>query len=290
MKRYFIVVKGIVQGVGFRSFIYKLALEFGLKGFINNNSAGVYIDVEGNEENINDFIKDISIKLPPLAKIYEIDIAEKNVLNYSSFSIESSSEDKTKFTLISPDVAICSKCIEDIKNVKSDKYKYPFTNCTNCGPRFSIIKSIPYDRKKTTMSVFNMCSKCENEYFNIMDRRFHAEPNSCSNCGPKIYLTNNLGEKIQSKKFILDTVGKILEGKILCIKGIGVFHLSCDAFNYQAIKKLRVRKHRPDQPFAVMMKNINIVKKYCHVNKKEEEILTGIKKPIVILNKTIIMV
>lgn len=285
MKRYFIVVKGIVQGVGFRPFIYKLALQFELKGFINNNSEGVYIDVEGFEENIRDFIKNISIKLPPLAKIYEIDIDEKKVVNYSAFSIESSSEDKTNFTLISPDVATCSKCIQDIKNVKSEKYKYAFTNCTNCGPRFSIIKNLPYDRKNTTMSEFNMCSKCENEYLNIMDRRFHAEPNSCINCGPQVFITNNFGEKIYSDTVIEDAVEKILEGKILCVKGIGGFHLACDAFNYCSIKTLRDRKHRPDQPFAVMMKDINIVKKYCHVNKKEEDILTGNKKPIVILNK-----
>ncbi|MCJ7691276.1 MAG: carbamoyltransferase HypF [Clostridiaceae bacterium] len=285
MKRYFIVVKGIVQGVGFRPFIYKLALEFGLKGFVNNNSKGVHIDVEGFDENISDFIRDVSTKLPPLAKISTIDIAEKKVVNYSDFSIEESQEDNNNFTLISPDVAVCSKCLQDIRNVKSQKYKYAFTNCTNCGPRFSIIKSLPYDRKNTTMSVFNMCSKCENEYLNIMDRRFHAEPNSCISCGPKIYITNNLGENIQSDSIIVDTVYKILEGKILCIKGIGGFHLACDAFNYGAIKTLRDRKHRPDQPFAVMMKNINIVKKYCHVNKREEEILTGNKKPIVILNK-----
>ncbi|MGH4139935.1 carbamoyltransferase HypF [Clostridium sp.] len=285
MKRYFIVVKGIVQGVGFRPFIYKLALEFKLSGFVNNNSEGVYIDVEGHKENISNFIRDISIKLPPLAKIYEINITEKKVVNYSTFSIESSIEDENNFTLISPDVAICSKCIDDIRNIKSEKYKYAFANCTNCGPRFSIIKNLPYDRKNTTMSVFNMCSKCEDEYLNIMDRRFHAEPNSCINCGPQIFLTNNLGEKIYSDSVIEVTVEKILEGKILCIKGIGGFHLACDAFNYDVIKKLRDRKHRPDQPFAVMMKNINIVKKYCHVDKREEEILTGNKKPIVILNK-----
>lgn len=285
MKRYFIVVKGIVQGVGFRPFIYKLALEFGLKGFVNNNSKGVYIDIEGFDENISDFIRDISIKLPPLAKISAIDIAERKVVNYSDFLIEESQEDNNNFTLISPDVAVCSKCIQDIRNAKSQKYKYAFTNCTNCGPRFSIIKNLPYDRKNTTMSAFNMCSKCKNEYLNIMDRRFHAEPNSCISCGPKIYITNNLGENIQSDSVIEDAVEKILEGKILCIKGIGGFHLACDAFNYDVINTLRDRKHRPDQPFAVMMKNINIVKKYCHVNKREEEILTGNKKPIVILNK-----
>ncbi len=285
MRRYLIKVKGIVQGVGFRPFIYKLALEFELSGFINNNSEGVYIDVEGAYENIREFIRDISIKLPPLAKIHEIDIVQKKVVNYSAFTIKSSSEAKKKFTLISPDVAVCSKCIEDIRNVKSEKYKYAFTNCTNCGPRFSIIKTLPYDRKNTTMSVFNMCSKCENEYLNIRYRRFHAEPNSCINCGPEIFITNNLGEKIYSDSVIEVAVEKILQGNILCIKGIGGFHLSCDAFNYDVIKKLRDRKQRPNQPFAVMMKNIDIVKKYCHVNKKEEDILTGNKKPIVILNK-----
>ncbi|KYH34998.1 carbamoyltransferase HypF [Clostridium tepidiprofundi DSM 19306] len=285
IKRFFIKVEGIVQGVGFRPFVYNLAKKYNLKGWVNNSSEGVFIDIEGLPENINLFINKLKNTPPPLSKIENITIKELNISNFNEFIIKKSEEKKDKITLISPDIATCEDCLNDIRNSKNRRFKYPFTNCTNCGPRFSIIKSIPYDRDKTTMAKFKMCDKCEKEYFSPTNRRFHAQPNACNNCGPHVWITNNKGKKIDTDDAIEWSQKKLIEGKIFAIKGLCGFHIVCDAKNDYAVKLLRQRKVRPDKPFAVMMKDLKTVKKYCHVNKIEEKLLTGIRKPIVLLEK-----
>ncbi len=206
-------------------------------------------------------------------------------MNYKGFEIKYSDKTDNAATLICPDIGICDQCLNDIKNIKNRRYKYPFTNCTNCGPRFSIIKDLPYDRNLTTMDEFKMCSECNYEYRNPLDRRFHAQPNACKNCGPKLELVDKFGRKIIVNNPIKEAVKYIKQGKIVAVKGLGGFHLTCDAQNKQSIQTLRDRKHRPTKPLAVMMKNINSVKKYCYLSKEEENTISNNKKPILILNK-----
>jgi len=285
VKRLFLKVEGIVQGVGFRPFVYNEALSLNLKGWINNNSQGVHIDIEGEEEKLNNFIEKLKYKPPLLAKIENIIVEERKTVNYNSFEIKESEINNKKITLISPDMAICEECIQDITNPLNKKYMYPFTSCTNCGPRFSIIKSIPYDRDKTTMKKFNMCEECNREYTDPTNRRFHAQPNACRACGPHIWIEDSTGTKIEIENVIDWTRQKLKEGKIFAIKGLGGFNLVCDATNEDAVKMLRIRKNRPHKPFSVMSGNIETVKKYCDVTLEEEKILTGCIKPIVILDQ-----
>jgi len=283
--RIFIVIHGIVQGVGFRPFVYNLAVEFGLKGWVNNNSEGVYIDVEGNWEDIDKFLKCIENSPPPLAQIEKITKKVEKTLNYSVFKIKESEQSLDKITFISPDIATCSECSEDILNITNRRRGYAFTNCTNCGPRFSIIKELPYDRGKTTMDEFKMCKECNSEYLNPTNRRFHAQPNACKECGPQLWIEDSKGNILDIEDPISFAQNMLKEGKIFAIKGLGGFHLACDGLNETAVRNLRERKKRPFKPLAVMMKNIEIVKSYCKVRLLEEKILTGIKKPIVILNQ-----
>ncbi|ODA39845.1 [NiFe] hydrogenase metallocenter assembly protein HypF [Desulfosporosinus sp. BG] len=285
IKRYFIVVEGIVQGVGFRPFVYNLANSLDLKGYVNNNSEGVHIDVEGHEETISEFLQRIEHNPPPLARIEKISIREEIVLNYTIFEIKESQKTLDKITLISPDIAICKDCEEDIYSKTDRRRGYAFTNCTNCGPRFSIIKELPYDREKTTMQEFKMCKECAREYSDPTNRRFHAQPNACQACGPELWVEDNQGNKLEIEDPICFAQSKIMEGKLLAIKGLGGYHLACDGWNEAAIHKLRTRKRRPFKPLAVMMKNVETIKKLCKVTKLEEELLTGIRKPIVILDQ-----
>ena len=280
-----IVIKGIVQGVGFRPFIYKNAFKNNLKGFVNNTSKVVFIEVEGYHEDIISFIKEIREKPPVLSKVTDIKIIDKEIEGYTDFKIIESVEEEEAITLLSPDIATCDDCLRDISDVNNRRYRYPFTNCTNCGPRFSITKKVPYDRENTTMDVFQMCSECREEYNDPLNRRFHAQPNGCSKCGPRVYICNKEGNEIISNDPIKDIAKEIKNGKIVAIKGIGGFHLACDAKNKEVINELRKRKKRPRKPLAVMMRDIETVKKYCDVNELEERILLGNKKPILLLDK-----
>ncbi|MFL0247805.1 carbamoyltransferase HypF [Candidatus Clostridium stratigraminis] len=295
-RRIFITVSGIVQGVGFRPFVYNLALSLSLNGWVNNNSEGVYIDLEGTDKDINEFLYKLENTPPPLSRIEKIVTEYMELKNYEGFIIKESSTEDDKITLISPDIAMCEDCKNDILDMNNRRYGYPFTNCTNCGPRFSIIKSIPYDRDKTTMKKFPMCEPCIAEYKDPLNRRFHAQPNACEDCGPSIYVTDNFGNQInalyvtanynkESLNIIKWTVQKLKEGKIFAVKGLTGFHLCCDATNRDAVKLLRERKKRPYKPLAVMIKDLAAVKKYCMVSKKEEELLNGIRKPIVLLRQ-----
>ncbi|GAA0699192.1 carbamoyltransferase HypF [Paraclostridium ghonii] len=289
-----ILVKGIVQGVGFRPFVYNLALENNLNGNVKNTCDGVYINIEGKKESINNFLYNLKKRHPKLAKIEEVIIESKEIKNYKNFEIINSDIDENGITIISPDIAICNDCIEDINNPNDKKrYKYPFTNCTNCGPRFSIIKKLPYDRNKTSMKKFKMCKACDKEYQNPIDRRFHAQPTCCKECGPNLTLLDSKGKAMiprgklkDQTEFALKKVKDLLkDGKIIAIKGLGGFHLVCNARDYKAIDTLRERKNRKSKPLALMMRDIDTVSKYCKINNKEKEILLGNKKPILILNK-----
>lgn len=286
VKRIFIKVIGTVQGVGFRPFVYNAAKEYNLMGWVNNNSEGVYIDLQGDEQNINMFLLKLKTCPPPLSKIENIIITEKENENYSIFEIKESQKSKNNITFVSPDIATCSECKNDILNPKNRRFFYAFTNCTNCGPRFSIIKDLPYDRDKTTMKSFIMCKSCKEEYLEPSNRRFHAQPNACSSCGPSVWLEDkNRNTLYTNESSIRNSTSLLKSGEILAIKGLGGFHLSCNAKNESAINKLRIRKNRPFKPFALMMRNLETVRKYCETNKIEEDLLTGFRKPIVLLNQ-----
>ena len=287
MYRYHYNITGTVQGVGFRPFIYKLALELNLSGFVFNNSEGVSIELQGEKNSINKFDQKIYDDLPPLAKIDKLTKTQIKLLESKSFEILETKNHSSKTTLVSPDVKICDECLEDIQ--KDGKYKNYFaTNCTNCGPRYSIIKTVPYDRINTSMDKFQMCESCTKDYKNPLDRRYHAQPISCNNCGPKITLFHK--EKLITNKnqdIYIQTAKHIKEGKILAIKGIGGFHLVCDASNTETLEKLRRYKHRPHKPFAIMCKDINQVKQIVKLSTKEEEVIDSKEAPIVVCDKVI---
>lgn len=278
-------IKGIVQGVGFRPFIYNLATSYGLKGWVLNSTDGVHIEVEGKEEDVADFIDQVKPQAPPLARIDSISVESLSPKGYSEFIIEKSGGDASKFVKISPDVCTCPDCLCELFDPNDRRYRYPFINCTNCGPRFTIIKDIPYDREKTTMKVFPMCPECQAEYDDVTDRRFHAQPNACPVCGPSVWLEDKNGTVIESEEPIERAIGLLKSGTILAIKGLGGFHLACDAQNDDAVSALRGRKRRVMKPFAIMSASTDRVKKYCRVNEVEAELMESIQRPIMLLEK-----
>jgi len=286
MERYRIKIKGRVQGVGFRPTVFRYANQFNLSGYVCNTSEGVLIEIEGKKENIEKFIKKIKNSPPPRAKIKEIDIEKIDIKNEDGFRIIESKNDLDIKVEISPDIATCNDCLKELFNKNDRRYLFPFINCTNCGPRFTITKKIPYDRENTTMAEFIMCEECREEYENIYSRRFHAQPNCCFKCGPEVKLIDNKGNEISENiKAIKETSKLLKEGKIIGIKGIGGYHIACDALNEKTIKILRERKKRYEKPFALMAKNIEVIKRYCYINKEEEEILKSWETPIVLLKK-----
>lgn len=285
LQHFYIEIQGIVQGVGFRPYIFRLAQKLKLKGYVNNTSNGVTIEIEGEADLAIQFIENIKLTPPPLSNISSIKFKEGILKNYTDFTIRTSQKEKENITLISPDLSICSNCVKDIHGMDNIRYRYPFTTCTDCGPRFSIIKAIPYDRENTTMNNFKMCASCLSEYKNPYDRRFHAETNACSKCGPRLILTDNKNNEISTPNPIQFAIKKLKAGYIFVLKGLCGFHLVCDGENEQAVALLRKRKNRPDKPFAVMMKDIDTVNEYCLINASEKEMLTGSIKPILILKQ-----
>lgn len=280
-RRFFL--KGVVQGVGFRPFVYGLALRHGLTGWVNNSSAGVYIEVEGPKEAVEKFTQDLKKESPPRARVASLDFFDLLPQGYKFFEIRESSEEEGEYQLISPDIATCPACQQEIFNPADRRFRYPFTNCTNCGPRFTIIKDIPYDRPKTTMAKFVMCGDCQQEYEDPGNRRFHAQPNACPKCGPQLEIWNEQGEKIQTDDPLRMAIMLLRAGKIVAIKGIGGFLLACDAQNEQVVRCLRERKKRPAKPFAVMFPDLAKLREHCLVNEQEEEILQSPESPIVLL-------
>ncbi len=279
-------VKGIVQGVGFRPFIYQLAHLHQLSGSVQNNSSGVFIHLEGAMQNIECFLGDLTTKAPPLSKIDTVHTEPAKTEGCMGFRILKSSLNEGQITLLSPDIAVCQDCLSDIHNTAAVKrFKYAFTNCTNCGPRFSIIKALPYDRPSTTMKDFPMCPECHKEYENPLDRRFHAQPTCCSLCGPQLTLMDAHGNTIPTEDPIYQVRLFLKAGCIVAAKGLGGFHLLCDGMSDETILSLRRRKKRPSKPLALMMKDLGTVLQYCCLDEKEKEILLGNKKPILLLKK-----
>ncbi len=278
-------IKGIVQGVGFRPFIYNLARRLNLSGYVLNNTTGVSIEVEGESPDLKEFINSVKTHPPPQAEIFEIQSKHTDPAGYEDFEIRESEGREERFVPISPEIATCKKCLSELFDPKDRRYRYPFLNCTNCGPRFTIIKDIPYDRKFTTMSVFPMCEECDSEYHDPVNRRFHAQPNACPACGPRLFLLDNEGEEIPVDDVISAACKLLKEGRIIAIKGLGGYHLACDALNSDAVSKLRARKLREYKPFAIMVKDVETAREICFINGKEEQLLSGVKRPVVLMKK-----
>lgn len=277
-----LLIKGLVQGVGFRPSIYRLAMSVGIFGTVENNNKGVIILIEGTESKVNSFIHDLPNKIPIASHITSIDIEEISPIGYKKFSIVKSTSSNSDITEVSPDISVCEECIIDMKE-QPHRIDYAFINCTNCGPRFTIIRDLPYDRPKTTMDVFPMCSTCNDEYSNIFDRRFHAQPVACNDCGPSYTLSLNERSFTKIDVIINKSVKIIDDGGIIAVKGLGGFHIACDAFNEKAIIRLREIKNRDGRPLALMFKDVNSIEKHFVLDKTEKDLLIGWRKPIVLL-------
>ncbi len=292
-KTYKILISGIVQGVGFRPFIHNIAHQNKISGSVLNNSSHVEIIAQANKNSLTKFISLIREKAPPLAKIKNISVTEiESDSTYNTFEIKQSRSLKERNIFISPDQALCQDCLEELLDPENRRYLYPYINCTNCGPRYTIISDLPYDRDSTTMKDFSMCPECSAEYKNPANRRFHAQPDACFNCGPITELIDNSGKLIrqgqdsESTTKIFLTIAELLAaGKILGIKGIGGFHIVCDASNEKAVQELRKRKTRPHKPFAIMLPQVKDIRNFVHLSPSEEASITGSARPIVLLQK-----
>ncbi|MFH0726870.1 MAG: carbamoyltransferase HypF [Pseudomonadota bacterium] len=278
-------VCGIVQGVGFRPFVYQLANRFGLKGTVGNTTAGVTIHIEGGKQDIDAFCAGLSNSPPPLALITDIVVQPKPLRRLRTFTIMPSRRQNDAATFIPPDVSVCNDCLLEMADPLNRRFRYPFINCTHCGPRYTLIEDIPYDRANTTMKHFSMCDRCRAEYEDPSNRRFHAQPNACPKCGPRITLVDKRQQRIPAADPIKTTICLLKEGHILAIKGLGGFHLAADAENDSAAATLRARKTRPDKPFALMSGSIDMINRFAHISPEEAVLLSGMAKPVVLLEK-----
>ncbi len=273
---------GVVQGVGFRPFIYRLAQEESLTGFIGNDTEGVIIEIEGPAERVEAFLERTRSETPPLARIDSVEVRELPVSGEAGFRIVSSQVKGQVSTGIPADAATCSDCLRELLDPSDRRYRYPFLNCTNCGPRFTITRRIPYDRPQTSMAKFPMCAACQAEYDDPLNRRFHAQPNACPVCGPHVWLETPDGTHIPSEDAVAATIERLLAGEVMAIKGIGGFHLSADATNEAAVERLRQRKHRYGKPLAVMVRDLEEVRALCMLTREEELLLQTSARPIVL--------
>jgi hydrogenase maturation protein HypF len=285
LERRRIVVQGIVQGVGFRPFIYGQALRWGLTGFVLNDSGGVTMEVEGTPQALDGFLQTLHEEAPPLSRIDTIASEPIPPCHETNFVIVRSQSGSLRRALISPDTAPCNDCLCELFDPADRRYQYPFINCTNCGPRFTIVQDIPYDRGKTTMRVFPMCSTCQREYDDPLNRRFHAQPNACPACGPRVRLVDALGIEVASSGPITQAARCLATGAILAIKGLGGYHLACDALDAEAVQRLRLRKHREAKPFALMVPDLATATRLCEVSAEEAALLQSNRRPIVLLNR-----
>jgi hydrogenase maturation protein HypF len=281
-----LLVGGIVQGVGFRPFVWRLARRYGLDGFIRNTSSGVLIEAEGMAEALDLFETGLVAETPPLARITSLETTPLEPLGGNGgFIISGSDGSDAMATLISPDISVCKACLRDIADPASRRYRYAFTNCTDCGPRYTIVERIPYDRPFTTMKSFDLCPECRREYDDQADRRFHAQPNACPVCGPKLELRDANGLRLEVDDEIAATCDALRRGEIVAIKGVGGFHLAVDASNEEAVRRLRTRKGREEKPFAVMVRDLAAARALCEIGPEEETALTSPEAPIVLLCK-----
>ncbi|MEJ2598175.1 MAG: carbamoyltransferase HypF, partial [Anaerolineales bacterium] len=282
-------ITGVVQGVGFRPFVFALAKRHNLTGWVRNTSAGVDIEVDGAHGDLQEFIHALKKEAPPLSKIDTFEVEQRPANGYQDFKIERSFAIQGAFQPVSPDVCICPDCLKELFDPSDRRYRYPFINCTNCGPRFTIIEDVPYDRPNTTMSGFDMCDPCREEYADPANRRFHAQPIACPDCGPQVWLEYSTkddgGKRLHEDAAILETQALLAAGKIIAVKGLGGFHLACDATNARAVEELRRRKLRVDKPFALMMPDIDTVEQHCWLDPSEKELLISRERPIVILRR-----
>ena len=276
-------IQGVVQGVGFRPFVYSAAMAHQITGWVRNSSAGVEIIASGQEQDLDKFLNKVQHHPPPLARIDNFKWAKIEVEEFPNFSILESEVIPGGFVPVSTDIAICEDCKKELFDPRDHRYRYPFINCTNCGPRLTIIKDIPYDRPATTMAQFPMCPVCSAEYHDPTNRRFHAQPIACADCGPQIWFVDRTGNPLNDHRGLLEARNYLKEGKIIAVKGLGGFHLACDATNQTAVTLLRERKKRSEKPFAVMGFNMEAVEKYCRLNAFERSLLQSKEKPIVIV-------
>ncbi|MEA3455452.1 MAG: carbamoyltransferase HypF, partial [Campylobacterota bacterium] len=280
-----IELTGVIQGVGFRPFVYQLADRYDLKGFVLNSSGGVSLEIEGREQSVEAFLESLRHELPPLAHIDTLECSEGIHRGYTDFQILKSKTEKEKYVLIPPDIATCNQCLDEMNDPANRRYRYPFINCTDCGPRYSIIETLPYDRPNTSMRFFRMCEACEAEYSDPANRRYHAQPISCWECGPGLSLwdSERLAFSIERLELIETAVQLIIEGNIVAVKGVGGYHLVCDATNDEAVQKMRERKRRPAKPYAVMVADMEMARKTAAISEQEEVLLTSKERPIVLL-------
>lgn len=278
-------VTGVVQGVGFRPFVYDLAQKYDLGGYVLNNSHGVEIEIEGEDASIEQFLNKLKNSPPRLSIVRDVETERFEPQGKRPFEILESKKQEKQTVLISPDYATCPACLRELFDSSDRRYRYPFINCTNCGPRYTIIRGLPYDRFRTTMSEFEMCAECRSEYKNPRDRRFHAEATCCPICGPKVSLVNRSGVRVECADPLDECIKLLADGKIIAIKGLGGFHLACDASSDEAVRELRRRKCREEKPLAIMVNNVNIAKIAVFVSKPEERILSGSERPILLVKK-----
>ncbi|HEU4343830.1 MAG TPA: carbamoyltransferase HypF [Candidatus Binatia bacterium] len=285
IERRHITVEGIVQGVGLRPFVYGLAVKNGLRGFVLNDTSGVTIEAEGEPPALDNFLRSLREQAPPLARVERIACEVIRPKGEVTFSIADSQVEEERRVLISPDIPTCEECLSELFDPADRRYRYPFINCTNCGPRFTIAKDVPYDRARTTMAAFTMCGDCGREYHDPANRRFHAQPNACWRCGPRVRLLDAKGREVLGDEAVSHAVRLLRHGAIIALKGLGGYHLACNAFDAAAVRRLRAGKHREDKPFAVMAQHIQAVKQLCFVSAKEEQHLRSPERPIVLLRK-----
>jgi len=286
---------GIVQGVGFRPFIYRFATKHRLGGFVCNTPEGVIAEVEGSAGSIENFSSELLKSIPPAADVSGISNTEVAVLGESVFRIIASEQEGKKEVLISPDIATCADCLRELNDPEDRRYRYPFINCTNCGPRLTIIRDVPYDRANTSMACFALCPRCRAEYEDPADRRFHAEPNACNVCGPRLWITDEMGAPLRDdpadpqgdpqRDSIIKAAELLLAGHVLAIKGLGGFHLAVDATNEEAVRRLRSRKYREEKPLAIMVKDIDTASQIARIGRTERELLLSSRRPIVLCRK-----
>src|SRR5262245_1875449 len=282
------VIRGAVQGVGFRPFVYRLATELGLTGWVSNSTDGVYLEAEGSKDSLDQLVIRVNREHPRHASIHSLEYSFIDVSGSLDFEIRNSDENGAKRTLVMPDIATCLDCIRDIFDPSHRRYHYPFTNCTNCGPRFTILEKLPYDRANTSMHRFSMCKLCRSEYEDPLDRRFHAQPNACPDCGPQVELWDAHGVPIICREEAVHrAVDALKTGMIVAVKGLGGFHLMVDAANDDAVTRLRRLKHREEKPFALMAPSLEAVREICRLSALEERTLIAPESPIVLLSRKV---
>ncbi len=285
-RRLKVVIQGAVQGVGFRPFVYRLATALNLTGWVQNTSQGVFIEVEGPEERLEAFLRRLPEEKPPAAVLLSLEYAYLDPVGYKNFRIVKSEETGPKTVLVLPDIATCADCLRELFDPRDRRYRYPFINCTNCGPRFTIIERLPYDRPNTTMRIFPMCPECRREYEDPADRRFHAQPNACPVCGPQLILWSPEGRELaRGDEALRRAVEALRAGRIVALKGLGGYQLLVDARNETAVQELRRRKHREEKPFAVMFPSLAVLRQYAEVQDAEARTLQGPEAPIVLLRR-----